>query len=753
MINCYFDGAYTSVTSHPAYLHDYGQILRVFDLDLPAVVEAHFALEESGESILRMGTCEKGITHIPIPDSCLEETGSFYCYIFDRDNTSGRTVYKIKIPVLKRADMPTETTEPSEQDVAYFEQVLAQIEQKAEEINSAVVSTAPYVVEFDTVGSGDSALCTCRQTYADVIDALASGRSVMAVEYRYSQSTDDDPYQTRYHCLIGAGTSQIKFGENGLTYINGRDPGYGDGWMITAPYIILKSNGTVVRTSATGSPAMMGDVNSLTKETGDALASLKADLEYKADLPTESEKVSYTPELSKLINSNGVITSLINTDNKWRVTGYIPVSVGEKYQITAMAINNNSYYAFYSSDYSVIANQKAISESSYNTFSGVVNIPQSASYMCVAYYVDRNDKDVEIKKITPKSVNLRDVDALSGNYEYNTIPIECVLTPNKHINGNTGAISSVGNNKWAITSAITVTSGEEYLINATMFYYNGVIAVYDSSDNLVDVVSSNAGTLISANTYEFKNYYYRIPTGGTKMIIGVYTDYSYSVGKITGYDLIAKTYPWKGKKWACVGDSLTNGNTRTTKYYYDYVAEDTGITTVNMGDSGSGYAKEQDVNTAFYQRISSVPLDSDVVTIFGSFNDLTSGLSLGTKTDSGTTTIAGCINETIDALYTAYPLANLGIVTPTPWNNANPLTEPNTASQYVDMIKNICAMRGIPCLDLFHCSGLRPWESSYRTTVYSNDGDNGVHPNEIGHRIIASHFKAFLDTLLSASIL
>ena len=287
LINCYFDGAYTSVTSHPAYLHDYGQILRIFDLDLPAVVEAHFSLEESGKSILRMGTCEKGITHIPIPDSCLEETGSFYCYIFDRDSTSGRTVYKIKIPVLKRADMPTETTEPSEQDVAYFEQVLAQIEQKAEEINSAVVSTAPYVVEFDTVGSGDSALCTCRQTYADVIDALASGRSVMAVEYRYGQSTDDDPYQTRYHCLIGAGTSQIKFGENGLTYINGRDPGYGDGWMITAPYIILKSNGTVVRTSATGSPAMMGDVNSLTSEVNN-----KADKLHVAVTKIEGDSAS-----------------------------------------------------------------------------------------------------------------------------------------------------------------------------------------------------------------------------------------------------------------------------------------------------------------------------------------------------------------------------------------------------------------------------------------------------------------------------
>lgn len=159
MINCYFDGAYTSVTSHPAYLHDYGQILRVFDLDLPAVVEAHFALEESGESILRMGTCEKGITHIPIPDSCLEETGGFYCYIFDRDSTSGKTVYKIKIPVLKRADMPTETTEPSEQDVSYFEQVLASVNEAVTEVENAkdTMLNGLTIGTVETLDSGEDA--------------------------------------------------------------------------------------------------------------------------------------------------------------------------------------------------------------------------------------------------------------------------------------------------------------------------------------------------------------------------------------------------------------------------------------------------------------------------------------------------------------------------------------------------------------------------------------------------------------------
>lgn len=207
---------------------------------------------------------------------------------------------------------------------------------------------------------------------------------------------------------------------------------------------------------------------------------------------------------------------------------------------------------------------------------------------------------------------------------------------------------------------------------------------------------------------------------------------------------------WQGKKWACVGDSLTNGDIRTTKYYYQYVSDVTGILPVNMGDSGSGYAKESDLGTAFYQRIASVPADADVITIFGSFNDLSADVPLGTASDTGTSTIGGCVNTCLDNLFTAYPLANVGIVAPTPWNGitANPTTEPNAGSNYVQLLHDICKKRGIPFLDLFHSSSLRPWDSTYRSLVYSRDDGNGVHPNEIGHLILSSHFKAFLETML-----
>ncbi len=204
---------------------------------------------------------------------------------------------------------------------------------------------------------------------------------------------------------------------------------------------------------------------------------------------------------------------------------------------------------------------------------------------------------------------------------------------------------------------------------------------------------------------------------------------------------------WSHIKWACVGDSLTARGSRTTKHYHDYVAEKTGIEVVNMGDSGTGYGKGSDTNRAFYQRIENVPLDTDVVTIFGSGNDGSIALEIGKSTDTGTETLCGCINTTIDNLYAILPTIQLGIVTPTPWVGNEPSNN-GFMARYSEAIVEICKRRGIPCLDLFHCSGLRPNDANYRELVYSKDEGNGVHPNELGHKIISSHFYNFLQSLI-----
>lgn len=209
---------------------------------------------------------------------------------------------------------------------------------------------------------------------------------------------------------------------------------------------------------------------------------------------------------------------------------------------------------------------------------------------------------------------------------------------------------------------------------------------------------------------------------------------------------------WVGKRWAVIGDSITEKNEKTLKNYYDYIAENTGIEVVNMGVSGTGYKSYEDTNNAFYQRILNVPTNADVVTILGSGNDLGHSYTLGDATDTGTDTICGCINKTIDNLYSVLPTVQLGIITPNPWGGFNPSDENNLMAQYSAKIVEICKLRGIPCLDLYHCSGLRPWDNAFLELAYPMNKEGSardrVHPNEIGHSIMAPKIKAFLDSLI-----
>lgn len=214
---------------------------------------------------------------------------------------------------------------------------------------------------------------------------------------------------------------------------------------------------------------------------------------------------------------------------------------------------------------------------------------------------------------------------------------------------------------------------------------------------------------------------------------------------------------WTGKKWTPFGDSLTERNLRTTKAYHDYIADFTGITIQNCGRSGTGYMRCHDTGGAFFQRVSSIDPFTDVITIFGSGNDLNTPKlgdfasfeeALGQVTDKDTTTICGCINHTITLIQQQFPLIPLGIVTPTPWVRSEPSDPGNKMEKYVAAIIEICRLRGVPCLDLYHCSNLHPSQASFREKAYSKDEGNGVHPDETGHRIIAPRFKQFLESLI-----
>jgi len=235
------------------------------------------------------------------------------------------------------------------------------------------------------------------------------------------------------------------------------------------------------------------------------------------------------------------------------------------------------------------------------------------------------------------------------------------------------------------------------------------------------------------------------PFNANKIVINYHNDYEakcfVSVSSVVG------VRKYIDKKWVAFGDSLTEINSRSNKAYHQYISEETGINVLNYGVSGTGYARGDN----FYTRVLNLAnVDFDIITFFGSGNDLGSGLELGTATDTDTTTIAGCINKTLDNLYSVKPFASVGIITPTPWKGNTPDIKDAAMKSYSDMLIEIAKRRGIPVLDLYRESNMHPENTAFLTEFYFENGvqDDGVHPNAKGHKRIAAQVREFIAKLI-----
>lgn len=312
-----------------------------------------------------------------------------------------------------------------------------------------------------------------------------------------------------------------------------------------------------------------------------------------------------------------------------------------------------------------------------------------------------------------------------------------------------GVVTEYDNSAFKVTEYIDVSEYKQIRVSCSANYSNASICFYAEDKTFLSKPFPASGS--SADAIHI-NETVDVPDGAKYVIAATSTStvvpsVAYQKGYKAGQSMT-------GKKWCCIGDSLTEYNSRTTLHYFDYIAEETGIEIVNMGRSGTGYKRQEENNRAFYQRVMNVPTDCDVYTIFGSGNDQSYFAAMGSAGDTGTETLAGCINTTIDNILNVVPTAHLGIVAPCPWASYNPASENNGMERYTELLRQICKRRSIPFMDLYHASNLRPWDPAFRAIAYDKDTDdggityNGVHPNEIGHKILAGRFKVFVESLI-----
>lgn len=539
---------------------------------------------------------------------------------------------------------------------------------------------------------------------------------------------------------------------------------------------VTKNDGTSTETEVIDSSLTKSGKAADAKITGDEIGQLKEDFSQLNIIGGVVEPTLNWTQGKYVNNSTNAIT---NGSNQLYITDYLTIP-NKCYEILITKIDNLSVawtVAFYDVSKTFVS---GLSSSTFGTFIITESdIPENAKYIIATHYDDGTHSVDNITvefhtfkrfaDIESELTVLNDEMPVRDESYSNILDVASTFTDNKFINDK-------GN---VVTNANFCLIDGYYPVKPNTIYklYRGEPSLYsnaghnwtwwDENKNFISYVLSGSAVTSPANAAFLRFGVYISNTGSvthatfdaTKVIITEdgkpYFDTDFSDSFVTRPTL-------KGLKWIGIGDSITEDNFRATYHYHDYIKAETGLTFVNMGVSGTGYKAEGSGDKAFYKRVPNMATDADIITIFGGVNDVVlSNADIGTETDTGTATICGCVNNTLDVIETLYPAhMPIGIISPLPCAcvdtvvNLHPLQNPADdtcrMAVFVEQLRLICKHRGIPFLDLFHQSNLRPWKEECREKYFSCDSaksGDGLHPNGYGHRLIYRQIMDFVKKL------
>lgn len=179
IINVAF-GKSRDATTSARYRYDYGQVIEVVGIYLPETFEARFSNSPHGESIRVIGTQNK----VDIPDGLFLTGEPIYCYITVHDeDTDGRTMYSIKIPVKGSTERTDADPTPVEQDV---------ITQAIASLNNAIDRTTENVEITNTNVELAQESAANAQSYAESANSYAENAQVSANSANtYAENAND----------------------------------------------------------------------------------------------------------------------------------------------------------------------------------------------------------------------------------------------------------------------------------------------------------------------------------------------------------------------------------------------------------------------------------------------------------------------------------------------------------------------------------------------------------------------------------
>ena len=274
---------------------------------------------------------------------------------------------------------------------------------------------------------------------------------------------------------------------------------------------------------------------------------------------------------------------------------------------------------------------------------------------------------------------------------------------------------------------------------------NGNWLFYDSKNNL----------LTCTTTVNVPIYYIPIGTLWTNSWYYLSSQVPY---KVDGIDVVVSA-KYKNSIINCLGDSITEG-VGCTKPYHQWLKQLCGFKTVNNYGVGSSTISRRnnddvswDTKTPFVDRWSNMDINAKVNLVWGGVNDFILGRTLGNINSTEDNTFYGALKIICEGMIEKYTTSQIVFVTPMQfnWKLRPPVggnidgtnKNGNTLLDFVNAIKDVCGLYGIPVLDMYNnCFfGL----SDKTVEIFMPDK---LHPNDKGHKEkIAPKIACFINNI------
>lgn len=453
------------------------------------------------------------------------------------------------------------------------------------------------------------------------------------------------------------------------------------------------------------------------------------------DLYKYTGNQQYTYNKAKVCYTNGDTTDFVMIDAATNTSCVIVDCLpGNKFRIAGRGGNAGRLWAF------AKANGEILSRSAANIteLNKIIEAPENAAKLVSNIVGDgslyKNEFLVNRVSNLEDEISELDIDGIMNNLYSFEKGNAVTLTWQDGYYSNADVPEFVSASGYYSSDPVLIGESGAYIYTTTKVgNTTHTITLFDANQNPIgwDVIGEGGQSVNPEAVYKVKNKFAKYISFTTKSKTKSSVYEAIKIDK-----LITVMSNWLyGKRIGCLGDSLTYGQDMPESVWGQLIADRNGMTFFNYGINGSTVATyDGETIPSMVSRYNTMDANLDYITVMGGANDLNEQIPIGENTDNTEYTFKGALNILIDGLRQRYPAAHILFMTN--------FKRRGTAAEktYVDAMKEICALKAIPCKDNYLDSGIDFTDANQRSAIEGV----GLHFSAYGNLFISYEIEQFI---------